>query len=70
MKYFDCEPTAREAQVPPEKMEVLSQRIRQEFPADEMMYELHLLRACAAIRDGILTLEEALRPTPHLTRAK
>ena len=32
MKYFDWEPTAREAQVPPEKMEELSQLIRQEFP--------------------------------------
>jgi hypothetical protein len=29
-----------------------------------MTYELHLLRACMAIRDGVLTLEEALRPEP------
>jgi len=26
-----------------------------------MMYELHVLRACMAVRDGHITLEEALR---------
>lgn len=62
MRYFDCETVAREAHIPTEKLEELRHVIRQDFPRDEMMYELHLLRACMAIREGVLTLEEALGP--------
>ncbi len=64
MHYFDCQKVAREAHIPPEKLDELSHVIRQDFPRDEMMYELHLLRACMAIREGVLTLEQALRPQP------
>jgi hypothetical protein len=55
---------AREAQIPPEKLDELRRLMQQEFPEDEMMGELHLLRACMAIRDGVLTVEEALQPRP------
>lgn len=61
MRFFDCEKVASEANIPPDKLEKLRHLIRQEFPRDEMMYELHLLRACMAIKGGVLTLEEALR---------
>ena len=64
MPYFDYEKVAREAHIPPEKLKELSQVIRREFPRDEMMCELHLLRACMAIKAGLLTVEEALRPEP------
>ena len=64
MHYFDYEKIARKAHIPPEKLEELSRLIRQEFPRDEMLYELHLLRACMAIQAGVLTLEQALRPEP------
>lgn len=36
--------------------------MRREFPADEMMCELHVLRACMAIRDGLASLEDVLAP--------
>jgi hypothetical protein len=62
--YFDYEKMAREAQIPPEKLDELRRLMQQEFPEDEMMGELHLLRACMAIRDGVLTVEEALQPRP------
>jgi len=64
MNYFDYEKVAREVRISPEKLEELGRIIRQEFPRDQMMYELHLLRACLAIKQGVLTLEEALRPEP------
>jgi hypothetical protein len=64
MNYFDYEQAARLAHIPPEKLDELGRIVRQEFPADEMMYELHLLRACMAIREGVLTLEEALKSEP------
>jgi hypothetical protein len=61
MHYFDYESVARDAQIAPEKLEELRQVIRQDFPRDDLMYELRLLCACMAIRDGILILEEALQ---------
>jgi hypothetical protein len=36
--------------------------VRIEFPTDDMLYELHVLRACMAIRDGYVSLEDALKP--------
>lgn len=61
MRYFDYENAAREANVTPEKLEELRRLIRQEFPKDAMMFELHLLRTCMAIKNGVLTLEDARR---------
>jgi hypothetical protein len=60
--YFDYEEVARDARIPAEKLEELRHLIKGEFPRDEMMYELHLLRACMAIRDGVVTLQQALSP--------
>lgn len=62
MSYFDYEGVAREARIPAEKLEELRHLIGEEFPRDEMMYELHLLRACMAIRNGVATLRQALSP--------
>lgn len=61
MRYFDFEKVALEAKIPPDKLDKLSHLLRQEFPRDEMMFELHLLRACMAVKNGILTIEEAVR---------
>jgi hypothetical protein len=64
VNYFDYEKPPRLAHIPPEKLDELSRVMRRDFPTDEMMYELHLLRACMAIREGVLTLEEAVRSEP------
>lgn len=61
MRYFDCERVAAEAEIQPDKLEKLRLLIRREFPRDEMMYELHLLRACMAIKSGVITIDEVLR---------
>lgn len=60
MRYFDHEKAAREAGIPTDKLGELCRIIRQDFPRDNMMYELHVLRACMAIRDGHVRLEDAL----------
>jgi len=60
VSYFDYEEVAREARIPAEKLEELRHLIGEEFPRDEMMYELHLLHACMAIRNGVVTLQQAL----------
>lgn len=61
MKYFDYESVAREAKIPEEKLRKLVKLTRQEFPHDPMMAELHALRACLAIRDGHIKIDEALK---------
>ena len=61
MEYFDYESVANEASIPPEKLEAIAAMIRKEFPADAMLFELHVLRACMAIRDGYVTLEDVLK---------
>jgi mRNA-degrading endonuclease YafQ of YafQ-DinJ toxin-antitoxin module len=61
MKYFDYESVAREAKIPEEKLRKLVNLIRQEFPQDPMMAELHALRACLAVRDGHIEIDEALK---------
>jgi len=58
--YFDYEGVAREACIPADKLEELSHLIKAEYPSDDMMYELHLLRACMAIKNGVVTLQQAL----------
>ncbi len=60
MKYFDYETVAREAKISPEKMAALLSIVEQEFPHDPMMRELHVLKACMAIRDGHLDMQDVL----------
>ncbi len=61
MKYFDYESVAREAKIPEEKLRKLVNLIRREFPHDPMMAELHMLRACLAVRDGHVKIDDALK---------
>jgi len=62
MRYFDYEAVAREAKIPADKLSALGKAVREEFPTDDMMYELHLMRVCSAIQAGYVSLEEALHP--------
>ena len=57
MQYFDYENCAREAGLSDDELDRLRAVIRNEFPTDEMMYELHLVRACFAIKDGHTTID-------------
>ena len=61
MRYFDYEKMAHEAGITQEQIEELCASIRQEFPNDEIMYELHVLRACMAVRDGNASLDDVLQ---------
>jgi mRNA-degrading endonuclease YafQ of YafQ-DinJ toxin-antitoxin module len=61
IKYFDYRSAAREAKIPKQKLRKLVELIGKEFPNDQMMAELHALRACQAIRDGHIQIDEALK---------
>lgn len=61
MKYFDYESVAREAKIPPGKMRKLLKIVAEEFPNDPLMRELHVLRACMAVRDGHVHIDDVLK---------
>jgi hypothetical protein len=65
MRYFDYARAAREAYLSPEQLKALCHLIRKEFPTDDMLYELYLLRVCMAIKQGALTIDDALRAEPE-----
>ncbi len=65
MRYFDYEKVAEEAKLSPEQLALLSEIARKDFPTDDMLYELYLLRMCMAIASGHLTLSAALKPEPE-----
>ena len=60
MRYFDYETIARQAGIPEDKLERLAKSLTEEEPNDPMLAELHTMRACMAIKEGRLTIEEAL----------
>jgi hypothetical protein len=66
MHYFDFETVARKAGIPADKLEQLVKYFTQEEPYDLVLAELHLLRACMAIQNGQLTLDEALSDALNL----
>lgn len=43
--FFDTDKVATELKIPSDQYDGLKSSIRKEFPDDEMMYQLHLLRA-------------------------
>ncbi|MGH7845273.1 MAG: hypothetical protein ACREQW_08900 [Candidatus Binatia bacterium] len=61
MKYFDYESVTREARIPEKKLRKLVKLVRREFPHDLMMAELHTLRACLAVRNGHIQIDNALK---------
>jgi hypothetical protein len=66
---FDYETVAQEAGFTAAQLARLCANVRKEFPRDEMMFELHVLRACMAVRDGRITIDQALaEPEPEPVR--
>lgn len=60
MGIFNLEEAKRESDLSVPELAQLEERVRQEFEDDEMMFELHLSRALKALKEGWVTLEEAL----------
>jgi hypothetical protein len=66
MRYFDYEKAGREAGIPADKLSQLAELCRREEPNDPMLAELHTMRACMAINNGRITIEEALAEAQKL----
>jgi len=54
----------REASIPPAQLDRLCNIISKDFPADDTMYELHVLRACMAVSDGYAKIVDILPAKP------
>jgi len=63
MEYFDYESAAREAKLTDEQLRRLFEVVRRDYPDDAMLFELHVLRACNAIREGRTTFEQVVGET-------
>lgn len=64
MRYFDYQSAAREAGVPEITLKEWLEYFRREYPGDEMMVELRLLRACEAAKSmalGLKTVQDSLK---------
>jgi len=57
---FNLEEIKRESGLSAAELARLEEQIKREFEGDEMMFELHLIRAIKAIKKGWVTLQEAL----------
>ena len=60
---FDYGTVARRAGIPDEALDRVCALVRSEFPTDEMMAELHILRIALAVDRGDTTLDEVLSKT-------
>jgi hypothetical protein len=61
--YFDHLSAARDCHLTPEQVATLEAMERHDFPQDQMMFELHMLRVIEQIRAGRLKIEEVLSAT-------
>ena len=59
---FDYVAAAKRAGIGPEDLDRLVVLTRVEFPRDEMMVELHVLRTVQAVERGDVALSDVLRP--------
>ncbi len=57
MYFFDYVSAARDAGISDDDLEHIRRGVRREFPDDEMMYELHVMGACNAVKDGRVMLD-------------
>ena len=58
---FDYLNAARRVGVTDAQLDQLCNQVRAEFPDDEMMFELHVLRAILAVESGRVSLGQVLK---------
>ena len=66
--YFDYTSAARRTNLPDAQLQKLCEVVRRDFPDDDMMFELHVLRTVMAVESGRVTVEQILQePDPAMT---
>ena len=65
---FNYEAIAKRINLPEERLSAIGKIIRKDFPRDEMMFELHMLRVLMALERKALTLEDLLKEESNKQR--
>jgi len=63
---FDIDKIARESGLPEEIIGKIRDEVRQEFPKDEMMYELHVMRAIESEKNKAMRLKDERGSVPEM----
>ena len=58
--YFDYATVAKQAGITADQLRVLAEAAASDYPGDQNLAELRLLRTCKAVKDGRLTAVEAV----------
>ena len=58
---FDYEKFEKELKLPKDTVIKIRASVREEFPKDDMMYELHLVRVYSALQKGEIKIEDVLK---------
>lgn len=59
-EYFDYRPAAAAAGLSPAQILAIQRLFEADYPSDLMLRELHILRACNAVRDGHAKLQDIM----------
>ena len=59
--HFSYQQAATEASINAEQLAMIEKMFRIDYPDDDMLFELHILRVCHAVRDGRGSLDVILR---------
>lgn len=59
--YFSYRQPATEAGINAEQLAMIEKMFRMDYPDDDMLFELHVLRVCQAVKDGRASLDVILR---------
>jgi hypothetical protein len=54
---YDIEQAFKESGLTKKQIEKIKQEVRNDFPDDEMMYELHVIRVLNAIKKGYWSVD-------------
>jgi len=61
VEYFDYIKVAKKCRITEEVLKELEELERKEFPRDQMMFELHMLRMLKSIEKGVVKPKEILK---------
>ncbi len=56
---FDIETTFRRSGLSVKEIEKIKRRVRTDFPNDDMMYELHIIRILNAMKKGYWKVDDS-----------
>ena len=59
--YLSYRQPATEAGINAEQLAMIEKMFRMDYPDDDMLFELHMLRVCQAVKDGRASLDVILR---------